>query len=107
MESVPIFCLQADHSTSQPNTIFDSEINRQICNIINENHFNNLLIVDDVSRNGETIKVATETVKNYLGKMIKIKNAVLYVSEKSKSSVDYYVDILETIDTLMPYGILD
>lgn len=109
MTKVPLVCMWGDYYTNQPKISFETpnaDINTHIFQALNNDKYKNILIVDDITRTGETLIGATNILKNkYENK--NIKSAVLYVPDKHKNKVDYFAEIVDNIDIAMPYSILD
>ncbi len=109
LTKVPLMCIWADYYTDQPKILFETpntDINTHMFEALKSDKYKNILIVDDITRTGETLMSATEILKNKF-KDKTIKSAVLYVPEKHKGKVDYYAEIIENLEIAMPYSILD
>lgn len=106
----PLASIWADYYTEQPEISFDgSDINESLFSTLSSNNYKNILIVDDITRTGQTItKVALLLKKRYPKK--NIKTAVVYVPKSPssiKDKVDYYAEVIDDPNILMPYSKLD
>ncbi len=100
--TVPLLCIAPEYSDNG-NPVYDMDRNSNLKSVVQIlNEYQNILIVDDISRTGQTLPDAkTFLVDNLPGKTI--KSAAAYVSEKLKNKIDYYGKTAEqTIN--MPYS---
>ena len=106
---LPMVCLYPDYLAAQPNTEFDGDnncFNKGSVSVLSELKIKSVLVVDDITRTGNTIVAATQFVKNELPNC-NVKSMVLYTPEKYKSRVDYYAKIISDDQIEMPYSILE
>lgn len=109
LTKTPMACLWGDYYENQPKILFeteDSEINKYLFEALKSDKYKNILVVDDITRTGETLINATALLRSKF-KDKTIKSAVLYVPDKYKHKVDYFGEIIDNLDIAMPYSILD
>lgn len=109
LTKVPMACLWGDYYENQPDILFETkntEINSYLFEALKSDKYKNILVVDDITRTGNTLISATNLLRSKFKDKI-IKSAVLYVPEKYKNKVDYYGEIVENLEIAMPYSILD
>lgn len=109
MGRAPLFCLWSDYYTHQPQITFETELaksNNEIIRALDDDHYKNILVVDDITRKATTINRAAEFIKNrYPNK--NVKTAVLFVPKQLSKKVDYYAEAISDDQISMPYSILD
>lgn len=109
MAHAPLFCLWSDYYTHQPQIAFETELaksNNDIIRALDEEHFKNILVVDDITRKASTITSAAEFIKKqYPNK--NVKTAVLFVPKQLSKKVDYYAETITDDQISMPYSIID
>lgn len=109
MARVPLFCLWSDYYTHQPQITFETELaksNKEIICALDKDHFKNILVVDDITRNASTITSAADFIKKrYPNK--NVKTAVLFVPKHLSKKVDYFAEAITDDQISMPYSIID
>lgn len=109
LTQVPMACLWGDYYAAQPKITFESpnaDINLHLFEALHSDKYNNILVVDDITRKGETLINATDLLRSKFQNKT-IKSAVLYVPDEHKHKVDYYGEIITDLEVAMPYSILD
>lgn len=109
LTKAPIVCLWGDYYENQPEILFETDnavINKYLFEALKSEKYKNILVVDDITRTGQTLINATNLLRSKF-KDKTIKNAVLYVPDKHKHKVDFYGEIIKDLDIAMPYSILD
>lgn len=104
MTPVPLACITPGYS-SQGNSNFDIEedsINYWALNAMSK--YQNILLVDDISRTGQTLPEA-KNLLTYLFPDKNIKTAAVFVSDAHKKDVDYYGATSDGTN-IMPYSII-
>lgn len=104
MTSVPLTCITPDYS-SQGSPGFETDensINYWAINAING--YQNILIVDDISRTGKTLPEAKKILSRLFPDKT-FKTATVFVSDAHKKDVDYYGSTSDETK-VMPYSII-
>lgn len=100
----PILCAQPDFGTCQPDIGFNNVHDNALFDIIEKLNYKNLLVIDDISRTGNTLC----SIKDCLTKRFpdrNIKLAALYVDAAHKNHLDYYVQTTDIpLKLCMPYS---
>ena len=100
----PILCAQPDFGACQPDIGFNNVHDNALFDIIEKLNYKNLLVIDDISRTGNTLS----SLKDCLTKRFpdrNIKLAALYVDEAHKDQLDYYAQTTDLpLRLCMPYS---
>lgn len=103
----PLFCINQSFHASDVNANFDIPANQGIFSLLSQAEYDNILIVDDISRTGTTVVTFTNFIKEKFPNKT-INNAVLYIPKKYSDKVNYYGTIIDqSAEEQMPYSVLD
>lgn len=104
-DAMPILSICADRRSSPH--VFDHWINANVVQTLAHADIKNILIVDDVVRNGETLSSVREFLKVNLQQK-SIRTAALIVDKSAKDGIaDYFVLKASTENILTPFSIFD
>lgn len=109
MAEKPLLCLWGDYRTNQPEIDFitgEAAINQHVIDAIADDKYNNILVIDDITRCGKTVVAAKKLIQDYYPNKI-IESAVLYVPKEQKDKVRYYAALVKDSTIKMPYSVLD
>lgn len=109
MARAPLLCLWSDYYTRQPQITFESELarsNNDIIRALDDDHFKNILVIDDITRKASTITSAAEFIRKRFPDK-NVKTAVLFVPKQFSKKVDYYAEEITDDQIAMPYSIID
>ena len=96
--NMPVLCLWADRHTYYPATSFlppDNWINGYVVAALSEDQVQNILVVEDITRRGETITGAKDFLAGALpGKLV--RSGILLAPPAAENDIDYVAQIADT-----------
>lgn len=107
--TIPIVPLWANRHVNYPESTFEyksNDVNQNIVNILKSGRVNNILLLDDVCRSGDTLKKASDFLNEKLPSK-KIKTAVVICNNESIIRPDYIGNVRNTTGCLTPFSLLD
>ncbi len=100
----PVLCARPDYESRQPDVDFHNAHNDALFDLIEKLNYKNLLIIDDISRTGNTLSALKSCLAARFPDRT-IKCAALYVGEACKESLDYYAQTTDIpLKLSMPYS---
>jgi hypoxanthine phosphoribosyltransferase len=103
--NIPVVCLWADLHISYPKTVFRPPanwINEFVIQTLRNHKVKNILLVNDISRSGQSIELAKEFLVDNLSSK-NVKTATLIVDENRYEHVDFYGAKYDTEGLRLPY----
>ena len=105
--NIPIVSIWADRHSCYPQINFEPPgnwINSHVIDALAQDRIRNILVVDDVSRTGDTLKHAREFLIKYLPNKV-IKTAVLVINSRSQGSfIDYAATTRDMAGVRTPFA---
>ena len=106
---IAIVPLWANRHVDHPKSTFEyksNDVNQNIVNILKSDRVNNILLLDDVCRSGDTLQKASDFLNQKLPNKT-IKTAVVICNIESIIQPDYVGDMRSTEGCLTPFSLLD
>ena len=104
--NIPVYTLWADIHSKQPVTVFDppaNSINQYVYDAINAQSHKNVLLVNDISRSGQTCALAKRSAQKFIPNA-QVKLCALIVDRSVQvPEIDYFSAQYDTKNLQMPY----
>lgn len=103
---LPVLALWAKRGTRDQQPSFgppDNKVNRHLIAACKTCEITNILLVEDISRSGTTLRRAQKFIQSILPDKT-VKTAVLFIDKGSEANVDYWAEKRYVKDSRMPFS---
>lgn len=102
--NVPVLCISPDRYTAQPLANFNTDLNMRIINVIKDEGYRRVLVVDDMVNSGHTMKSAVRILKEKLGSEVELRSATVICDPKAIRKLNYFGVQLNTSELMTPFA---
>ncbi|SCE65163.1 Phosphoribosyl transferase domain-containing protein [Micromonospora viridifaciens] len=107
--NTPVICLWADRHSAYPQTTFappDNWVNQYVLSALASERVRNILVVDDITRQGRTLAGAKDFLVSALPDKT-VKSAILFAPPEARERIDYVARILDTRQVQTSFALVD